>query len=171
MKIVAIFAEKLYACQYDNETFNEYARLMNLWTDVVYLRQYASQNYIADKWNFITEVMQDAKFIDDLIEEIIRDRAQLESFFRPLNDVETGVKILSFQKGKRYKLRIYAVKLDKNLFLITGGAIKLVHKMKEHLDTQIEKDKLEQVKIYLKNNFVFDGDSFYELINENYEDE
>ena len=171
MKIVAIFAEKLYACQYDKETLNEYARLMNLWTDVVYLRQYASQNYIADKWNFITEVMQDAKFIDNLIEEIIRDRAQLESFFRPLNDIETGVKILSFQKGKRYKLRVYAVKLDKNLFLITGGAIKLVHKMKEHLDTQIEKDKLEQVKIYLKNNFVFDGDSFYELINENYEDE
>ena len=48
MKIVSIFAEKLYACQYDGEATNEYARLMDTWTDVVYLRQYANQNNIDD---------------------------------------------------------------------------------------------------------------------------
>ena len=36
--------------------------------------------------------------------------------------------------------------------------------------TQKEKDKLDWVKTYLKRNHVFDNDSFYELINENYED-
>ena len=170
MKIVAIFAGKLYACQYDTQAFNEYARLMDTWADAIYLRDYAYENNISDIRGFVNEVRQDAKYVDGLIEEIIRGRSQLESFFKPLNDLETGIKILSLQKGKRYKLRIYAIKLDKNLFLITGGAIKLVHKMKEHEDTKMEKDKLERVKTYLKNNFVFDSDSFYEFYNENYED-
>ena len=46
MKIIAIFAENLYAFQYDGEVENEYARLLDLWRDVVYLRQYATQNNI-----------------------------------------------------------------------------------------------------------------------------
>jgi hypothetical protein len=52
----------------------------------------------------------------------------------------------------------------------TGGAIKLVHKMSEHDDTIKEKNKLEAAKAYLKRNGVSDNDSFYDLINEDYED-
>ena len=91
---------------------------------------------------------------------------RLEDFFVPLNDLETGTKTLSLRKGKRYKLRLYAVRIDENLFLITGGVIKIVHKMKEHPDTQREKQKLQTAKMYLQRNYVFDSDSFYELINE-----
>ena len=171
MKIVSIFGEKLYACQYDGQAHNEYARLMDLWADAFYLRGYAQENNISDIREFVRDIREDAKFIDDLMEKISKGNNALESFFRPLNDLEMGTKILSLQKGKRYKLRIYAIKLDENLFLITGGAIKLTHKMKEHNDTKVEKDKLELVKTYLKNNFIFDSDSFYELINEDYEDQ
>ena len=170
MKIIAIFAEKLYACQYDNEGFNEYARLMNLWTNVVYLREYAKENKISDVLRFANEIREDAEFIQDLIATIGKRNAPLASFFKPLNNLETSIKVLSLQKGRRYRLRIYAIKLDENLFLITGGAIKLTFKMQDHPDTQNEKDKLDWVKTYLKRNHVFDNDSFYELINENYED-
>ena len=171
MKIVAIFAQNLYACQYDNETLHEYARLMYSWRDVIYLRQFADQNYISDKWHFINEIQKDAEYIQDLMAKITTSRLPLESFFKPLNNLETGIRVLSLQKGRRYKLRIYAIKLDENLFLITGGAIKLEFKMKDHPDTQREKEKLERVKAYLKRENVFDSDSFYELINENYENE
>lgn len=33
MKIVSIFAYRLFAFQYDGEGLNEYDRLMNLWGD------------------------------------------------------------------------------------------------------------------------------------------
>ena len=171
MKIIAIFAEKLYACQYDKQGFNEFARLMNLWGDTTYLSRYAYENNISDVRGFVREIRANAKYIDDLMEEIYVSNAPLSFFFKPLNNLETGIKILSLQKGRRYRLRIYAIKIDENLFLITGGAIKLAFRMQDHSDTQKEKDKLDWMKAYLKHNNVFDNDSFHELINENYEDE
>jgi hypothetical protein len=172
MKIVAIFAENLYAFQYEGEASNEYYRLLDLWSDIVYLRQFAKENNITDFREFIRDIREDALYIDSLLTSIAKggNLVRLEDFFVPLNDLETGLKTLSLRKGKRYKLRLYAVRIDENLFLITGGVIKIVHKMKDHPDTQKEKQKLQTAKMYLQRNYVFDSDSFYELINEDYED-
>ena len=171
MKIIATFVKKLYACHYDGEAINEYARLMDLWGDTAYLSRYAYENNISDVRGFVKEIRENARYIDNLMEEIYVSNAPLSSFFKPLNNLETGIKMLSLQKGRRYRLRVYAIKIDENLFLITGGAIKLAFRMQDHRDTQKEKDKLDSVKAYLKRNNVFDNDSFHELINENYEDE
>lgn len=46
MKIVSIFAGKLYAFQYEGEAEDEYTRLMNLWIDAEYLSLFAKQNNI-----------------------------------------------------------------------------------------------------------------------------
>jgi hypothetical protein len=170
MKIIPIFAEKLYAFQYDGEAEDEYFRLLDLWTDNAYLQQYAKANNISDVRGFVEKIISDAEYIDDLMIKISKTNQVLESFFKPLNDLETGTRVLSLQKGKRYSLRIYAIKIDANLFVITGGAIKLVHKMSDHVDTRNEKNKLEAAKAYLKRNGVSDNDSFYDLINEDYED-
>lgn len=170
MKIVPIFAGTLYAFQYDQEAEDEYTRLRRLWIDVEYLRQYAHQNNIADRRGFINEIRSSAEYIADLVDEINENNSRFEEFFKPLNNLESGIKTLSLQKGRRYKLRIYAIKVDANLFVITGGAIKLVFRMDEHEDTQREKIKLTAAKTFLQNNGVFDNDSFYELINEDYGD-
>jgi hypothetical protein len=170
MKIVAIFAEKLYAFQYDGEVENEYARLLDLWRDVVYLREYAKQNNITNVREFINQIREDVEYIRELFAKITKNCLPFEDFFMPLDNLQTRTKVLSLQKGKRYKLRIYAIKIDENLFVITGGAIKLVFKMSEHYDTKNEKIKLEFAKNYFQQNSVFDNDSFYELINEENED-
>ena len=168
MKIAAIFAGNLYASRYEGEVNNEYYRLMDLWADVVYLRQFARENNISDFRKFIADIREDALYIDSLLTSIARGSnvLRLEDFFIPLNDLETERKTLSLRKGKRYKLRLYAIKIDENLFLITGGVIKIVHKMKEHPDTERERQKLQRAKMYLQKSYVFDSDSFYELINE-----
>ena len=74
------------------------------------------------------------------------------------------------QKGKieEYKntLRIYAIKIDENCFLITGGAIKMSQKMQDHPDSNNELSKINKAKEYLKDNDVVDEDSFYEFIKE-----
>ena len=170
MKIIPIFAEKLYAFQYDGEVEDEYFRLLDLWTNNTYLQQYAKANNIGDARGFVEKIVSNAEYIDDLMIKISKSNQVLESFFKPLNDLETGIRVLSLQKGRRYSLRIYAIKIDSNLFVITGGAIKLVHKMSEHVDTRNEKNKLEAAKAYLKRNGVSDSDSFYDLMTENYED-
>ncbi len=167
MKIVPIFAEKLYAFQYSHEGYDEYRRLMNLWTDPKYLLNYAKQNNIEDIDTFIFQIMSDAEYVSDLIESIMEQNGDLQSFFRPLDDNETNTKMLSLQKGKRYRLRVYAIKIDENLFVITGSAIKMGHRMAEHPDTQREKVKLDRAKDYLKREMVFDNDSFYDLILDN----
>jgi hypothetical protein len=167
MKIVSIFAPKLYAIQYAQHIDNEYDRLMELWTDVVYLRQYAKENKISDTTDFIRNIRANAAYIQDWLAKIDAYNESFSTFFRPLHDLEPSGKLLSLQKGKRYKLRLYAIKIEENVFLITGGAIKLGRTMADHPDTQTEKKKLEQVKDYLRNEGVFDSDAFSELITEN----
>jgi len=167
MKIVPIFAKKLFAFHYDDEVFNEYERLMNLWTDIEYLRNFAIENNVKEKKTFIENVKENAEYIQDIMEDISMDKGRLEHFFRQLNDLETGERELSLQKGKlsQCELRLYAVKIDNNLFVITGGAIKLKHiiKMDDHPDTFKEKKKLHKARDYFRENGVFDEDSFYEL--------
>jgi hypothetical protein len=171
VKIVTIFAEKLYAFHYSNEAQNELERLLNLWTDTSYLRQYALQNKISDVRGFVSEIQEDAVFIEDLLLKMLNDSEPLERFFKPLNNLETQVKTLSLQKGRRYKLRLYAIKIDKDLFVITGGAIKWLFKMADHPDTQKEKLKLQSAQSFFQRHRVFNDDSFFELINEEYEKE
>lgn len=173
MKIVHIFANKLFAFQYQNEKENEYDRLIELWTDANYLSEFAKRNLAnIDIDRYVKERLEDAEQIIDLIEKISQNKKdKLETFFRPLSDSEYVIQILSLQKGKTIhkfrnnELRIYAIKIDENCFVITGGAIKLSQTMQENENTIVELKKLNKCKEYLKNIGVFDKESFFELIN------
>ena len=113
---------------------------------------------------------EDAISIDEQLIRITETTNEsLSPFFKPLHNQEYQVKILSLQKGRRYCLRLYAIKIDEDTFIITGGAIKLPlhHLMKDREHTRIELQKLEKAKSYLKENGVFDEDSFFEFLKEN----
>ena len=174
MKIVDIFAEKLFTFVYltkDGSSYNlnEYERLMDLWTDVSYLRNYAKVNNVSNINQFVAGRLLDAENIQDLLEELSENNQPLEHYFRPLYNDETGFKILSLQKGRvsnRDGLRIYAIKIDDDCFVITGGAIKMSQLMEDHPDTDNELTKIKKAQDYFKENNVFDIDSFYEFKSE-----
>lgn len=168
MKIDAIFAPSLFAFHYLGEVDNEYDRLMDNWTDVSYLRKYAKSNAIENVNQFVKDRLKDAEQIQDVLEEITTNNQPLEFYFRTLFDTESGIKILSLQKGKIDKngIRIYAIKIDTNCFVITGGAIKMSQTMQDHPDSNNELTKIKAAKEYLQENSIMDSDSFYELINE-----
>ena len=67
MKIVNIFANKLFAFQYENQIDNEYDRLMELWTNIDFLRNYANNNNIKDNVNFVNDILSDAEQIQDFL--------------------------------------------------------------------------------------------------------
>lgn len=165
MVIDCIFAEHLYAFRYENEEDHELDRLMELWGDVFYLRAYAQKNKEPDIDDFVNQILKDAEEIDNFITEIAENNDSYTIYFEPLQNSEYG-KILARQKGKKYKnrLRFYAIKIDENCFVITGGAIKMSQKMQEHPDTMEELKKLNQAKDFLSENDVFDSDSFFDFM-------
>ncbi|TAH07099.1 MAG: hypothetical protein EAZ13_07210 [Sphingobacteriia bacterium] len=168
MKIVAIFTDQLFSFLYDNEKYNEFDRLMDLWTDADYLQAYAKKNKVTDVYGFINDILQDAEQIQDFLDNIHQNKQPYGFYFEPLQESERKKAILVFQKGKikKNQLRLYAIKLENNCFLITGGAIKMSQKMEEHPDTANELVKLNNARNYLNQNGVFDEDSFFELLSE-----
>jgi hypothetical protein len=173
MEIVNIFAPSLFAVQYKGEKMNELRRLLNQWNDTAYLFDFLKEHK-ADKprnitvENLIEQISEDANDIDDTLNAITTNqKLSLENFFKPLNNNEYRLDVqLSKQKGRRNYLRIYAIKIDSNCFLITGGAIKFTLKMQDREHTKKELLKIEKCKNYLKENGVNDEDSFFEFLNE-----
>jgi len=184
MRIVDIFASnknregQLFSVIYPDENGDykecEFERLLNLWTNVEYLRNYAIKNNIKYVYQFVKSRLKDVERIENLIDEIFEQNEPLDIYFKQLWNSETGVKLLSLRKGKTSSkdgLRIFAIKIDDNCFLITGGAIKMSQKNDDHPDTKEEMKNINKVKHYLQENDVFDEDSFYELLIEiNYDE-
>lgn len=63
-------------------------------------------------------------------------------------------------QGRSSWLRLYAIRVAPNLFVITGGAIKLTHRMEEREHTRVQLEKLEKVKRYLADQGLFDENDF-----------
>lgn len=81
------------------------------------------------------------------------DDINLQHLFKPLNNHEYYINIHQKSKIriKRGWLRLYAIRIDKNCYIVTGGAIKLTKDMRgEHLQHELK--KLEKAKLFLRNN-------------------
>lgn len=172
MRIVDIFAPKLFAFHYDNEDENELKRLLTLWNNPIYISTFLDENKSDippyENINKLElKIFDDANEIDDILYELSNDDAmQLEEFFAPLDNKEYYEVILSKQKGRKRYLRLYALKIDENCYVITGGAIKFTHLMEEKDHTKEELRKIEMCREFLKSNDVFDAESFYEFLIE-----
>ena len=169
MKIVRIFGEKLFAFHYANEDENELGRLLDLWSDVGYLYQFLKENKqdigSLSIGKLTEQIISDAEYINDFLERLSNnENEKLEYFFKPLYNSEYQFQLLSLQKGRKNYLRIYALRIDENCFVVTGGAIKLTHMMEDREHTARELQKLKVAKQFLKDNDIYDSDSFYEFL-------
>lgn len=63
-------------------------------------------------------------------------------------------------------LRIYAIKLDPGIYVITGGAIKLTRTMQEREHTLVELARMEKVRSFMIANDISDMDSFKDYLAE-----
>ena len=134
--------DHLWAVRDMNKPNNELAALFQKWNDAEYL------------WDFFLENQNDELFI-------------------PLSSADMTIRELAREKARNWNrtghaswLRVYAIRLEKNVFVITGGAIKLTRTMQERSHTQAELDKLNQCRQFLASNGVFDSDSFISMIEE-----
>lgn len=163
MKIVRIFENTLFSLHYEGEKTNEFEKIMNEWTDINFLKDYADQNQIKKFEVFAENIIRDVERIEDFLNTIQINQESFQLFFEPLQYSERK-KTLALQKGKirRNSLRIYAIKID-DCFLITGGAIKMSQTMQEHPDTSKELFKLQHARQYLQNLGIISDETFFEL--------
>ena len=95
------------------------------------------------------------------------NKVDINHFFKQLNNNEYQSNVfLSKRKGRVNYLRVYALKIDDNCFLVTGGAIKFTKLMQDRPHTQKELYKIENCRAFLMQNDVTDADSLYEFLNE-----
>lgn len=172
MRIVRIFVNQLFAFHYENEKMNELRRLLTLWNDTAHLYEFVTQQKADVPQNvpilaLVNQLIDNANDIDNTLNEISTnaDRS-LAEFFKPLDNKEYHIVELSKQKGRKNYLRLYAIRIDNNCFVMTGGAIKFHHLNKDRPHTQKEMQKIDKCREYLKDNSVFDADSFFEFLKE-----
>jgi hypothetical protein len=191
MEIIPIFAPHLYAisypktyttvwdeeiCSYFEEEeigeIDEFERCFELWSNPLYLYNYFDKNerFLNNSFWKNISIEDAAKITKQKALEfevlLTENNSDIESLFRPLDNRQIKFAELIKGKSKYNCLRLYAIKIDSNRFLITGGAIKLTNKMEEHASTRNELKKLEKIKNYLVALGVIDGDSFDEILYE-----
>ncbi|WP_439557567.1 hypothetical protein [Dyadobacter sp.] len=172
MKISGIFVVvpySLFAVRFGSDHNHEFTRLFENWNDAFYLEEFF-ETHKAD----LAEFWQDVS-VEDAVLRTRQEAARLErrllaiakrgmsskyeglsTLFRPLHN---GTQRLDpFEKSKakgdqrQSWLRIYAVRVDVNFFIIAGGAIKLTRTMNEREHLVKELRKLDAVVNYLRTD-------------------
>jgi len=109
------------------------------------------------------------KYLRSLSNEPSEDRVKsFIELFRPLDrELRRGE---SFERKKVYGglsrnfIRMYALRLGEEMYIITGGAIKLTAKMQDREHTNNELVKLERCRQYFKDEGIFDEDGVIDLL-------
>lgn len=172
--------EHLWAVRYDDCQDNVLDDIFDKWNDVVWLRGFFKQNIadlasyfkITDVNQAIYDTIEDSEKLQCLIMDISPE-ANLDHIFRPLENSRITEMVLGKEKARlRHShrhaswLRIYAIKLEPGIYVITGGAIKLTRTMQEREHTLLELVKMEKVRRYMLDNGIADMDSFKDYLNE-----
>lgn len=172
--------DHLWAVKARGKDADELTILFRNWTNGEYLLDFFLEHF-ADLESFfhierldeaVNDTFEDAEALQKLVLDFPYTE-HLDELFRPLDLTDTRTRELSREKARNWDrnrhaswLRIYAIRLEPNIYVVTGGAIKLTRTMQEREHTALELQKLNRCKDYLKANGVFDQDSFVELTNE-----
>ena len=170
---------RLWAVKYDGDEVNVLRLLIQQWSDVEWLVEFFVSNKIDLERNFqitsvdraIYDTLVDVEELECMILDLAED-SDLDKMFRPLNNMRSSELLLGKEKAKGHMssshpswLRLYALRLEKGVYLITGGAIKLTYTMQERSHTLKELETMEMVRNYLIENGVTDLDGFIDFQN------
>lgn len=178
MDIISIYPPYIFSIQYDDEEENEFDRLFQQWNNMVYVTQffYTNQAYLNSSiWQNILEpedaanqVRQEAADLEDLFDELYYNtvNGEKEDFDSHFHFLEGDYKYEYFQPPmKSYGterpsfLRLYAIKMKNNTYLITGGGIKIADTIQNSPDLKEHVlQNIERVRDFLKMNGIEDSD-------------
>ena len=171
MTIVALFPPYVYSIRYgDGEEKDEFTRLLGLWTDVDYLSAYFETNCSRmdpEVWGDGLEpeivaghALNEAYELEDTFEELKWNtdhvlHPDFDDFFKPLDGEFVYewelIPVKAYGPERPSLLRLYAIKMGDNCYLVTGGGIKVCRTMQEDPDLNKELDKIKKVRSFLRD--------------------
>ena len=172
--------DHLWAVKYPEKDADELTLLFRNWSNFNFLLDFFLNN-LEDLQNFfhvrrVRDAIQDTFDDAGALEKLILSfpcTENLDELFHPLSLSDIRTAELTREKARNWGrkrhaswLRVYAIRVEQNVFIVTGGAIKLTPVMQDRPHTQVELDKLNQCRDFLRANGIFDQDSFIGYINE-----
>ena len=163
----------------DGESVDALTRLFRDWNDLDFLEEFFTKNSgdlasyfrITDIDLAIYDTLEDANELRCVILDISPD-TDVDRLFRHLENSRIAEMLLGREKARGRRrahdswLRIYALKLERNTYLITGGAIKLTRTMEEREHTLAELRKMEKVRNFLIEQGAVDIDGLKDIAND-----
>lgn len=182
MEIREIYKGCLYSIKFDETDADEYSRVIALWKDLDYLVNFFKENArevdqpfwreaglnpdtpIASAERVASEAIVLASHIRDLAQNAKDgELPDFENFFQPLGGKYSYVRELEPHKSygtfRPSLLRLYAIKLGRNVYLIVFGGIKLGSTIQNSpgLKEQVFR-RIDNVMTFLKANGIFEED-------------
>lgn len=179
MKIIEIYPPYLYAVQYDGESRNELRRLFHEWNDKEFLLSFFREHidYLdKDIWMNLEKnpekaafsVAFDANRLEHFLEELA-DNAKngiepdFDNYFQPLDGKYLysmeRIPVKGYGIDNHTFIRLYAIKIDRNCYLIVYGGLKLAKTIQ---GSPVLKDyvfaKIDWVLQYLKREGIADNE-------------
>ena len=179
MKIEEIYPPYLYAVQYDGESRNEFRRLFQEWNDKEFLLSFFREyiDYLdKDIWAYLENnpekaafsVAFDANRLEHFLEELADNAAKgidpdFDNYFQPLDGKYLysmeKIPVKGYGRNNHTFIRLYAIKIERNCYLIVYGGLKLAKTIQE---SPVLKDfvfaKIDWVLQYLKREGIVDNE-------------
>lgn len=173
MEIVRIFADRLTSFRYGTD--DEFTRLFRDWQDPEYLFRFFSENAADLQSGFfgtvslqeaVRRTRDEARALERKLLELAGSSFKnLDHLFIPLQPTEPDDLARSKARGfsKKSWLRIYAIRLEPNAYVVTGGAIKLTRAMQDREHTRHELGMLNRCRDFLREQGISDNLGLAEL--------
>lgn len=182
MLIKLPYTEKVFTVKYPDDTSHIFERLFDNWSDVEYLFDFFYENITdlhSSYWQTklgkrcsveeaITITLEHALSFEAEILSLAysntsdEDTNALTAMFKPLTQTyytQLRSAMKSYGTKRNSWLRMYAIQIQ-DVFIITGGAIKLTQTMQERQHTKQELDNLIKVANELKRNLFTENTDF-----------
>lgn len=186
MLIEAIYPPYLYSIKYDEDEFNILDKLLLYeWQDAASIAEYLASEpqFTSNTWfkgktpeGAAKQILNEADFLDERFAELVDNAEQdktpdLDSQFVAFGG-KYGYELElapteSYGKGRPSLVRIYAIRIDRNKYLVTDGGIKLgdtVQNSSGLKDHVIQ--NFDRVLDWLKAQGIFNGDDLDSIMNE-----
>ena len=175
MEVDEIYKPYIYSIKYDGQEECEFDRLFDDWNDMTRLVEFmtVNQEYLNNPiWGerytpekAARKVRDEAVELEDLLFDLCKNTDEgkvpdFDSHFKFLDgkyQVYEYVPMKSYGTGKPSFLRMYAIKLKSNLYVITGGGIKLADTIQNSPDLKNHVlQNIDKVRIWLIENGIMD---------------
>lgn len=145
MEIVELYKDCLYSIKLDGETINEYRKLFDKWTDKDYLMLFFNENksFLENEYwkqyglkpeTAAASVIYDAYELENYIiclcdNSISGKNPDLDDYFQYLDGKYVyelkNIPVKGYGRSLHTFIRIYALKIEPNVYLVVCGGLKL----------------------------------------------